>query len=277
MLGRDLVTVLTGRPDRHTVTAWDIEDIDIIDKDAVDRALARDRFEVVINCAAFTAVDRAEAQKEAALAVNATGAGNIAAAARAAGAVNVLLSTDYVFDGSKKQPYREDDDPCPVNHYGYTKLMGERLVEEADPNCLIVRTQWLYGAAGKNFVETMIELAETKKTLSVVDDQYGSPTWTVDLAQAIALLVEGRRRGIYHVSNAGQTTWCGFARTIFEAEKKEIEVIPITAEQYNAPAKRPANSVFDMTKLLRDTGYAPRHWTEALGQYLAIRKEKSRR
>ncbi len=277
MLGRDLVTVLTGRPDRHSVTAWDIEDIDIVDRRAVDRALTRGRFELVINCAAFTAVDRAEQEKETALAVNSTGARNVAAAARVAGSGNVLLSTDYVFDGSKERPYREDDEPSPVNHYGYTKLMGERLAGEADPNCLIVRTQWLYGQAGKNFVETMLKLAETRETLSVVDDQQGSPTWTVDLAQAIALLVERGCRGIYHVSNAGSTTWCDFARTIFEAEEKRIEVIPITSEQYNAPAKRPANSVFDMTKLLKDTGHAPRHWTEALRDYLAIRKEKGHR
>jgi dTDP-4-dehydrorhamnose reductase len=277
MLGRDLVTVLSGRPERHRVTAWDIEDIDIIDKYAVDRALGRDSFEVVVNCAAYTAVDKAEQDKETALAVNARGARNVAAAARAAGSRNVLLSTDYVFDGSKQGAYREDDEPCPANYYGYTKLMGERLTGEVDPDCLIVRTQWLYGAAGKNFVETMLKLAETNKPLSVVDDQQGSPTWTADLARAIALLVEGRCRGIYHVSNAGWTTWCGFARKIFETAQKEIEVIPITTEQFNAPARRPANSIFDMTRLLEDTGYAPPHWTEALGQYLTMRGRKDAR
>jgi dTDP-4-dehydrorhamnose reductase len=277
MLGRDLAAVLTGRPDRHFVTPWDIEDIDITDKGALDRALSGGGFDVVINCAAFTAVDRAETERETALAVNATGAGNVAAAARAAGSRSVLVSTDYVFDGSKSGPYREDDEPCPVNYYGYTKLAGERLAADSDPDRLIVRTQWLYGAGGKNFVETMLALAETKKTISVVDDQWGSPTWTVDLAQAIAQLVEHRCRGIYHVSNTGHTTWFDFARTIFEIEDKKIEVVPITAAQYSAPAKRPANSVFDMTKLLKDTGHAPRQWAEALKDYLSIRKEKDRR
>ncbi len=273
MLGRDLVTVLSERPAGHRVTAWDIEDIDITDRSAVDRALARNPFDVVINSAAYTAVDRAEEEKEAALAINADGARNVAAAARAAGSRNVLISTDYVFDGTKQGPYREDDEPCPVSHYGRTKLAGEQMAAEADPDCLIVRTQWLYGAAGKNFVETMLRLAETKSTISVVDDQRGSPTWTVDLSQAIARLVEGRCRGIYHVSNAGWTTWCGFARAIFAAAKKEVEVVPITTAQFGAPAVRPANSVFDMSKLQADTGYAPRQWPEALGDYLAARNE----
>jgi len=272
MLGLDLAAVLTGRPDEHRVTAWDIEDIDITDGGAVHGALGRGRFDVVINCAAYTAVDNAEKERETALAVNAAGARNVAAAARAAQSRNVLISTDYVFDGSKARPYREDDEPCPVSHYGYTKLMGERLAAEADPDCLIVRTQWLYGVGGKNFVETMLRLAETKTTLSVVDDQHGSPTWAVDLSEAIAALLEKDCRGIYHASNAGQTTWCGFARAIFEAEKMEVEVVPITTEQFNAPAKRPKNSVFDMTRLLKDTGYAPREWTEGLKRYLAARK-----
>jgi dTDP-4-dehydrorhamnose reductase len=272
MLGRDLVTVLLGRPAAHRVTAWDIEDIDITDAHAVDRALARDPFDVVINCAAYTAVDRAEQEREAALAVNADGARNVAAAARAAGGRSVLVSTDYVFDGSQERPYREDDEPCPVNYYGYTKLRGERLAADADPDCLIVRTQWLYGAAGRNFVETMLGLAETRTTISVVDDQRGSPTWAADLAQAIARLVEGRCRGVYHVSNAGWTTWCGFARAIFAAAGKEVEIVPITAAQFGAPAPRPANSVFDMTRLLADTGYAPPQWQEALGHYLEARK-----
>jgi dTDP-4-dehydrorhamnose reductase len=272
MLGRDLAAVLTARPDRHEVTVWDIEDIDITDAAAVGRALGRDRFEVVINCAAFTAVDKAEEQKETALAVNAAGARNVAAGARAAGSRSVLISTDYIFDGSGPRPWREDDEPCPVNYYGYTKLMGERLAREADPDCLIVRTQWLYGAGGKNFVETMLKLAETKKTLSVVDDQHGSPTWAVDLAGAIAALMERRLRGVYHVSNSGQTTWCGFARTIFEAARLDVEVVPITAEQFNAPARRPKNSVFDMGKLIADTGHTPRDWAEALRDYLAARR-----
>ena len=271
MLGRDLGAVLLGRPDRHRVTVWDIEDIDITDARAVHEALGRNRFDVVINCAAYTAVDNAEKEKEAALAVNATGARNVAAGARAARSRNVLLSTDYVFDGTGGRPYREDDEPCPVNYYGYTKLVGERLAREADPDCLIVRTQWLYGAGGKNFVETMLKLAETRKTLSVVDDQHGSPTWTVDLAGATAALVERRLRGIYHVSNAGQTTWYGFARRIFETAERDVEVLPITTEEFNAPANRPKSSVFDMTKLVRDTGHTPRDWTEALRDYLATR------
>lgn len=271
MLGRDLTTVLSGR---HRVTVWDIEDIDITDCPAVGRAFGRASFQAVINCAAYTAVDNAEKDRETALAVNATGAQNVAAAAAAAGRSSVLISTDYVFDGSGSRPYREDDEPSPVNYYGYTKLMGERLARAADPDCLIVRTQWLYGAGGKNFVETMLRLGQTAKTLSVVDDQHGSPTWTVDLAGAIAALVEGGCRGIYHVSNAGQTTWCGFARAIFEAQKREVDVVPITTEQFNAPAKRPKNSVFDMTRLIRDTGYTPRDWTEALLDYLAARPER---
>lgn len=275
MLGRALVAVLSGRPGQHLVTAWDIEDIDITDRDGVGRALGRDSFEVVINCAAFTAVDKAETERETALAVNGQGAGNVAAAARAAGAESVLLSTDYIFDGTKARPYREDDEPCPVNYYGNTKLVGERLARQADPDCLVVRTQWLYGAGGRNFVETMLLLAETKKTIRVVDDQHGSPTWTVDLAQAIALLVEGGYRGIYHASNAGQTTWCSFAQEIFRTAGKDVEVLPITTGEFNAPAGRPKNSVFDLTRLIGDTGHTPRRWTEALAEYLATRNVKT--
>jgi dTDP-4-dehydrorhamnose reductase len=271
MLGRALTAALPQRPVRHRVTAWDIEDIDITDSDGVARALSRDSFEIVINCAAFTAVDLAETDRETALTVNGRGAGNIAAAARAAGAVSVLISTDYVFDGTKRGPYREDDEPCPVNYYGYTKLIGERLAREADPDCLIVRTQWLYGVGGRNFVETMLGLAETKKSVSVVDDQRGSPTWTVDLARVIALLVEGGCRGIYHACNTGETSWRGFAHEIFRAARKDVEVLPITTEQFNAPAGRPKNSLFELSKLIGDTGYTPRHWTEALAEYLETR------
>ena len=271
MLGRALAAVLPRRPDRHQVTVWDIQDIDITDRQALGRALKRDSFEVVINCAAFTAVDLAETERDTALAVNGQGAGNVAAAARDKGAAHVLLSTDYVFDGTKEEPYREDDEPFPVNYYGYTKLTGERLARQADPDCLIVRTQWLYGAGGRNFVETMLKLAESKKTISVVDDQRGSPTWTADLAEAIALLVEGGCRGTYHASNAGQTTWCGFAKEIFRATGTNVEVLPITTGQFKAPAARPKNSTFELAKLIGDTGHAPRHWTEALAEYLATR------
>ena len=275
MLGRDLVDVLEERPRTHRVTGWDIDEIDITDRRAVAARLRETGADIVINCAAYTAVDKAEVERDKAFRVNALGARHVAACARDIGARSVVISTDYVFDGTKEDPYREDDRSSPVNYYGHTKLMAEWFTLDADPDSLIVRTEWLYGAHGKNFVDTMVKLSGELEKISVVDDQRGSPTYARDLALAITILVEARCRGIYHVSNRGQTTWCAYARTIFRMVDRDIQVLPISSDEYRAPARRPKNSVFDLGKLIGDTGHAPRPWEEALRDYLSTRKEKA--
>jgi dTDP-4-dehydrorhamnose reductase len=271
MLGSDLVQILEARPEPHRVTAWDIQEIDITDRTALSDKLQATSADVVINCAAYTAVDQAEKERDKAFIVNALGARHVAGCAAQIGARSVLISTDYVFDGTKSAPYREDDRTGPINHYGHTKLMSERFAADADPDCLIVRAEWLYGSGGKNFVEKMLELSRERPTLSVVDDQHGSPTYTRDLALAIATLVEGRHTGTYHVSNSGDTTWYGFARKIFEITGKKIELVPISSEEFKAAARRPKNSVFDMGKLIADAAYRPRPWEEAIREYLSKR------
>jgi dTDP-4-dehydrorhamnose reductase len=273
MLGTDLVEILEGRPRPPRVTGWDIDEVDITDRAGLAAQLRGTRADVVINCAAYTAVDKAEEEREAAFRINALGARHAAACAAEIGARSVLVSTDYVFDGKKDEPWREDDRPRPINYYGHTKLMAEWFARDADPGCLIVRTQWLYGAFGRNFVETMLALSREHPTISVVDDQHGSPTYARDLALAIAILVEKKKSGVYHVSNSGRTTWCRFAQTIFRTAEQSTEVVPIPTDQYPTPARRPKNSVFDLTKLIADTGHTPRPWEEALGDYLSARKE----
>jgi len=277
MLGIDLADVLRERPPRHDLTLWDIEEADITDADSLLGAVKdlSEPPEVIVNCAAYTAVDRAEQEQELAAAVNADGAGNVARAARNVGAQVVYVSTDYIFDGKKKVPWTEDDAPDPVNFYGRTKLEGERKTIDACPDALIVRTQWLYGPKGKNFLETMLRLADEKDEIRVVDDQYGAPTYTVDLARVMRALIEQGCGGVYHVANSGETTWFGFAREIMARTGKDIPVIPISTPEFPTPARRPKNSVFNMTKLTDDTGITMPPWQEGLAAYLSRRNQSA--
>lgn len=269
MLGRDLAEVLGG----HSLTLWDVEEADITDAEAFQIALEDlpEPPEVIVNCAAFTAVDLAETEREAAMRINGEGAGNVARTARKVGARVVYLSTDYIFDGKKKTPWREDDPPDPINWYGRTKLEGEKQTRDACPDALIVRIQWLYGPEGKNFVETMLRLAEERDELRVVDDQRGAPTYTVDLARAIRTLIEGKHQGVYNVANSGETTWFDFAREIMARTGKNVPVVPISTDEYPTPVKRPGNSVLDMTKFQTDTGMIMPSWQEGLDAYLRRR------
>jgi len=277
MLGADLADVLRERPSRHDLTLWDVEEADITNAGSLLDAVEGlpEPPEVIVNCAAYTAVDRAEQEQDSAAAVNADGAGNVARAARNVGARVVYVSTDYVFDGNKQAPWVEDDAPDPVNFYGRTKLEGERKTLDARRDALIVRTQWLYGPGGKNFLETMLRLADEKDELRVVDDQYGAPTYTVDLARAMRMLIEKGCKGVYHVANSGQTTWFGFAREIMAQVGKDIPVIPISTREFPTPARRPENSVFDMTKLKNDTGMIMPPWQEGLAVYLRRRNTQA--
>jgi dTDP-4-dehydrorhamnose reductase len=244
MLGTDLVAALTshGEP----VTGLDRASLDVTDAAAVTDAMASCRPDVIVNCAAWTAVDDAEAAEEQALAVNVGGAANLAAACAGLGARLVQVSTDYVFAGDADRPYAEDDVPAPRTAYGRTKLAGERAVLGRLPGSgYVVRTAWLYGAHGPNFVRTMIRLEGQRPTVDVVDDQHGQPTWTVDVArQIIALAYSAAAPGVYHATSSGQTTWFGLAREIFGllgADPSRVRPIPSSA--LSRPAPRPAWSV----------------------------------
>jgi dTDP-4-dehydrorhamnose reductase len=244
MLGTDLVAALASRGE--PVTAMNRAGLDVTHPVAVTDAMTRSRPDVVVNCAAWTAVDDAEAAEEQALAVNAGGAASLAAGCAAAGARLVQLSTDYVFAGEAGRPYAEDDVPAPRTAYGRTKLAGERAVLGRLPGAgYVIRTAWLYGAHGPNFVRTMIKLEDQRPAIDVVDDQHGQPTWTADVArQIIALIHAAAPPGIYHATSSGQTTWFGLAREIFSLLGADPDrVRPIPSSELSRPAPRPAYSV----------------------------------
>ncbi|QEM68164.1 dTDP-4-dehydrorhamnose reductase [Geobacter sp. FeAm09] len=266
MLGRDLLPLLGDRG-----RGVDIDGIDITSLESVERVLTAVRPSVVVNCAAYTDVDGCESNQETAMQVNGEGVAHLAMASRMIGACLVQISTDYVFDGGKGTPYLEDDAPNPLNVYGESKLAGE-MNAAVNPDHLIVRTQWLYGHHGKNFVETMLRLGAERQELSVVDDQVGSPTWTVDLAHAVVALMEKGCRGVYHAANGGYCSWNDFARAIFQEAGMAVTVTAMTTEQLNRPARRPLHSPLDCGKLARDGGYRPQPWREALRSYLRLRK-----
>ena len=244
MLGQDVVTCLER--DGETALALTRADLDITDRAAVTAAFLGYRPDIVVNCAAWTAVDEAEAHEDEAFGVNGRGARLVAAACAGSSARLIHISTDYVFAGDARRPYTEHDRCGPRTAYGRTKLAGERAVTELLPGSgYIVRTAWLYGAQGPNFVRTMIGLERTRETVDVVDDQHGQPTWTMDVAgQVIAL---GRSRapaGVYHATSSGETTWFGFAREIFRLLGADTgRVRPVSSGAYPRPAPRPANSV----------------------------------
>jgi dTDP-4-dehydrorhamnose reductase len=246
MLGIDMVAALTscGAP----VTGLDRAGLDVTDAAAVTDAIARGRPDVVVNCAAWTAVDDAEAAEDQAQAVNAGGAANLAAACAEFGARLVQVSTDYVFAGDAGRPYTEDDVPAPRTAYGRTKLAGEQAVLDHLPGSgFVVRTAWLYGAHGPSFAGTMIKLEGQRPTVDVVDDQHGQPTWTADVArQIVALVNSSAAPGIYHATSSGQTTWFGLAREIFGLLGADpARVRPIPSSALSRPAPRPAYSVLD--------------------------------
>ena len=265
MLGRDLMEVLSG-----DVRGVDIDEIDITSLESVERVLKTRPPRVVVNAAAYTDVDGCETNQELAMQVNGEGVAHLALVTRELGAKFVQVSTDYVFDGGKGTPYVEDDPPAPLSIYGESKYAGE-LNARLNPDHVIVRTQWLYGLRGKNFVETMLRLGAEKPELAVVDDQIGSPTWTVDLSRAIRVLVEKECRGTYHAANSGFCSWNEFARAIFAEAGMTVTVNPLTTEQLGRPAPRPLYSTLDCGKLMQDSGFQPQPWREALRTYLSRR------
>ncbi|WP_353828584.1 dTDP-4-dehydrorhamnose reductase [Agromyces sp. SYSU T0242] len=266
MLGRDLRAALAGRD----VTALARADLDVTDAVAVESAVAG--HDVVLNCAAYTRVDDAETNESLAYSVNATGVELLARACAAHGARLVTVSTDYVFDGAASSPYAEDRPRDPLNAYGRTKAAGEELAIAAHPDgTYVVRTAWLYGAHGPNFAQTMLNLAKSKDTWSVVDDQLGQPTWTADLATQIVRLVDSAApAGIYHGTNAGQATWFEFARAVLEEAGLDPErITPTDSSSFVRPAPRPSYSVLGHDAW-RTAGIPEmRQWREALAAAVA--------
>jgi dTDP-4-dehydrorhamnose reductase len=270
-LGSELVDLYTSRGDM--VRGLDIPDIDITSQDSVARAFLEFPPDVVINCAAWTAVDAAEEQEAAALAVNGIGPDLLARACAATGAWMVQISTDYVFSGDATSPYAEDAPPNPQSAYGRTKLVGEEAVRDALPDAhYIVRTAWLYGHRGQNFVKTMLRLEKERETVDVVDDQVGQPTYARDLAAQIALLVDARPpAGTFHATNSGQVSWYEFTREIYRHIGADpTRVIPVTSEQFVRPAPRPAYSVLGHRKWEEFGIPVMRPWQEAIADSLAV-------
>jgi len=267
MLGRDVM--LAAGNAGHDVVGFGRAELDVTDPAALSRKFDLERPDVVINCAAWTDVDGAEAAEEAAFAVNGTGAGNAAAAAAEVGAGVVYVSSDYVFDGAKGAPYVESDQPAALSAYGRTKLAGEEATVAANKRHFVVRSAWLFGVGGPNFVETMLRLAGSGNEVLVVRDQVGSPTYTWHLAYGIVRLIEGLEFGIHHMAAAGQCSWYEFAREIFEQAKVECKVLSITTEEFGRPAPRPP---FSALTSQREHAIRLPSWQDGLAGYLAQRQ-----
>jgi len=275
MLGKDLVEILrsSSRVDQHLdweVFGWDIEEIDIQEEKNTVTKIESLRPNMVINIAAYTHVDGCESHDEKAFAINAEGMRHVALGALRCRAKVVYLSTDYIFDGKKREPYLEDDPPHPLSVYGRSKLRGEQYVQEMVEDALIVRTQWLYGKYGNNFVASVLRQAREKKVLSIVNDQVGSPTYTIDLSRAISVLIQCDARGVFHVANSDLCTWFVFGQEILKLSGMEgVRIVPISSEEVGRPAMRPLYSVLNTEKLKRETGMTLRPWSEALKEYLS--------
>ena len=265
-LGLELVKQLKIKG-LYKIIDTDRDELDIVDIDNVNEFILSSKPDVVINCAAHTAVDLCETDIENAYKINAIGPRNLAIACEKVNAKFVQVSTDYVFDGNIDRPYREDDNTCPNSIYGSSKLMGENFTKEFCSRYFIVRSAWLYGE-GSNFVRTMLKLSETNKEINVVNDQFGSPTSTVDLAKAIIELIHTEHYGTYHGTCEGKCSWYDFAQKIFDIRNIDIKVNPVTSEEYKRAASRPAYSVLDnfMLKLVGLNSF--RNWEDALIEYL---------
>ncbi len=267
-LGHDVVNELAKRG--HTPIGVDVEEMDITDASAVEKEMKKEPLDAVIHCAAYTAVDAAEDNREICMRVNAEGTRNIARVCRELDLKMVYISTDYVFDGEGERPWEPDDPREPLNVYGESKYQGELAVEEYLEKYFTVRIAWVFGVNGKNFIKTMLRLAESQKEINVVNDQIGSPTYTYDLAVLLVDMVETEKYGRYHATNEGLCTWYEFAKEIFRQAEVDIRVNPVSSDEFPAKAKRPHNSRMDKRKLVRN-GFRPLPpWQDALKRYLEI-------
>lgn len=271
MLGSDLVEELSGK---HEVMGLSQEELDVTERGRVVETVKTSSPDLIIHCAAYTDVDRCESEPERAYRVNGLGARNVAQACAEKGATMVYISTDYLFDGKKGTPYIEIDPPNPLNVYGMSKLMGEDYVKNLLNQHYIVRTSWLFGRKGKNFVKTILNLALNRRgegTLRVVDDQVGSPTYTADLAKKISELIEKGGFGTYHITNSGYCSWFDLCRKILELTGiTNVEVQAIKSWESGRPAKRPIFSALDNMMLRLEGIPLLRGWEEALEEYLVM-------
>ena len=279
-LGNEMRIVSRQSADRYVFT--DVADfpgndtvhLDITDMEAVREAVSEYDIDIIVNCAAYTNVDKAEADIDACRLLNAKAPENLAVAIREKGGLLIHISTDYVFGGVVYDaPLNEDTPTSPTGVYGLTKLEGEEMIRRSGCRHIIIRTSWLYSEFGRNFVKTMLALTSSKPSLKVVNDQTGTPTYALDLASAIFDIIENRKaedhEGIYHYSNEGVCTWYEFARTIAEyAGNDECEISPCTSEEYPSPVRRPSYSVLDKTRIEKAFGMSVPHWTDSLKKCL---------
>jgi len=265
------IQLLQAQYAQHTWLNTDVNELDITDKAAIERFVEANEIDGIVNCAAYTAVDKAESDPQLARKLNAEAPAYLAEAVAKRGGWMVQGSTDYVFDGTKHTPYVETDEPCPNSVYGQTKLEGEQAVSELCPNAMIIRTAWLYSEFGNNFVKTMIRLGREREQLGVIFDQVGTPTYAHDLATAIMTAIDkGIKPGVYHFSNEGVTSWYDFTKSIHRlAGINTCQVSPLHTAEYPTPACRPAYSVLDKTKIKAAYGIEIPHWEESLAKCIA--------
>lgn len=269
MLGHDLEKVLK---DSHELILTTSKTLDITDKDKTIEFIVECKPDVVINSAAYTDVDGCETNQDLAYAVNGEGVRNLALGCKEVDCPLVHISTDYVFDGTARNPIEEDGEIGPISVYGKSKLKGEQAIQEILDKYYILRTAWLYGINGKNFPKTMLELAENHTEITVVYDEVGTPTYTPDLAYGISQIIETDYYGIYHLTNSGSCSWCEFAKYIFEVAGKDVKVIPVTASEFSRPAPRPSYSVLKNKKWI-ENGFEPlRDYKEAIKEYIELIK-----
>jgi dTDP-4-dehydrorhamnose reductase len=267
MLGRAVT-------DEYSSRGWEVVplghgELDITDLPAVRCCLREQRPAVVVNCAAYTQVDRAESEEDKAVAVNALGVRNLALACKENDVTILHISTDYVFPGDKDKPWHIYDGRSPINAYGRSKYMGERFLETVAPKYYLVRTSWLFGPGGVNFIDTILRLAREQEELRVVDDQFGCPTYTRDLARALADLVASGTYGVYHITNQEATAWYELARTVLKEARINLRLKPVKSTEFPRPAKRPANSILGSFPLRETIGYLLPPWENALHRYIA--------
>jgi dTDP-4-dehydrorhamnose reductase len=269
-LGSDCMVLFAND---YELVGVDLDEIDIRDYGDVERVLGDVTPDAIVNCAAYTNVDAAESDREAAWQLNVQGPRNLATAAKKYGSLLIHVSTDYVFDGKKEVPhtYTEDDVPNPTSHYGVTKLEGERAVCEAADGYIIVRPAWMYGIHGGNFFKTMLRLAlrNPTKEIKVVNDQFGSPTWSYSLARQIRKLIEVKGQGIYHTTSEGYCTWYEAAEYFLEQMGIEHTIRPCTTEEYPTPAQRPRNSILKNARLQEENVDTMAHWKSDMDLYVA--------
>lgn len=273
-LGYELRPLLDARF-TGSVLYTDIEELDLTDSKAVEAYVVNNDITHIVNCAAYTAVDRAEEEKMECTRINCDAVKNIAMAADANGARIIHISTDYVFDGTNHRPYRESDKVNPISQYGTTKRKGETALLALSPEAIIIRTAWLYSSHGHNFLKTMLAKADTASEIKVVADQIGTPTYARDLAAAIVSILQSHQwvPGIYHFTDEGAASWYDFAKAIFRiAGKKNVKVIPIPTEDYPTAATRPSYSLLDKSRIKATYGVEIPHWEESLADCIAVMK-----